>query len=467
MTPPERRRAAKRRSPLFPVVRASAFTRRHTIDDTEMARSAIAPWEEVAPLPLVTPPTWRARGYRLDAEGAPRARGRRPPGPGDAGTNSSNAGAREEETSGVGLNARLVLATDEATAADSISDGRRENERARLRRRRRRRARAGCEARVGNRASASRAFSPEVSSFATPGPSATASSTRSSRPPTATTSSPRPRDERRRRGRAGIAPSRASGDSRRARTPRRSRRASSRGAARRVGGRVDVRPDPRDTAEGGARETPAAAPAPTLGPSPRRWRGRSAYVRGDDAGTSGAANPKHSPSRETPRVPSGVAARALVERELDAAAVSEREARMRRLETRAAEIDAAVADPRTRGAKGKVGFQRKTRNSVFVCSKSLNIATVRIRRLASLDYVRALGRRTIGAFFLATITPPPRSRVGPGRLPWRTPGPSPPCAPWTARGRSRTPGGTRRGRWAGARTPPARRPCPRGTRPGP
>ena len=37
---------AKRRSPLFPVVRASAFTRRHTIDDTEMARSAIAPWEE-------------------------------------------------------------------------------------------------------------------------------------------------------------------------------------------------------------------------------------------------------------------------------------------------------------------------------------------------------------------------------------------------------------------------------------
>jgi len=107
-------------------------------------------------------------------------------------------------------------------------------------------------------------------------------------------------------------------------------------------------PDPRDIAEGeGEGDTPAAAPAPTLASVAEEV---ARALRLPSAGTSdasdaafGFANP-----RDALVVPGGVAARALVERELDAAAVSEREARMRRLETRAAEIDAAVADPRTR-----------------------------------------------------------------------------------------------------------------------
>jgi hypothetical protein len=110
-------------------------------------------------------------------------------------------------------------------------------------------------------------------------------------------------------------------------------------------------PDPRDTAEGeGEGDTPAAAPAPTLeSVAEEVARALRLPSAGTTPGTSDASESEtFAKSRDALVVPGGVAARALVERELDAAAVSEREARMRRLETRAAEIDAAVADPRTR-----------------------------------------------------------------------------------------------------------------------
>ena len=110
-------------------------------------------------------------------------------------------------------------------------------------------------------------------------------------------------------------------------------------------------PDPRDTAEAeGEGETPAAAPAPTLeSVAEEVARALRLPSAGTTPGTSDASESEtFAKSRDALVVPGGVAARALVERELDAAAVSEREARMRRLETRAAEIDAAVADPRTR-----------------------------------------------------------------------------------------------------------------------
>ena len=350
-----------RRSPLFPVVRASAFTRRHAVDDAEMARSAIAPWEEVAPLPLVTPPTWRARGYRLDAEGAPPALegDGAPPGPGDAGTNSSNAGAQEEETSGVGLNARLVLATDEATAADSISDGRRENERAALAAAAATAATLAPDAKPAWETERRRParFPPRVSSFATPGPSSRDRFVDALLPATyghddSLASEPAGMN-------AVVADAR--GDTRRLeRLERFAPRANASAFAESVFSAAPPDawaaewmsgPDPRDTAEGeGEGDTPAAAPAPTLeSVAEEVARALRLPSAGTTPGTSDASESEtFAKSRDALVVPGGVAARALVERELDAAAVSEREARMRRLETRAAEIDAAVADPRTR-----------------------------------------------------------------------------------------------------------------------
>jgi len=344
-----------RRSPLFPVVRASAFTRRHAVDDAEMARSAIAPWEEVAPLPLATPPTRRARGHRLDAEGAPPALEGDGAPPGDAGTKRfrcSRAGAQEEETSGVGVPARLVLATDEATAATA----------------KRERAAAAAAAAVaatlapdakpaweGGNARRPARFPPRVSSFATPGPSSRDRVLELDALLPATYG----HDDSLASEPAGMnaVVAAARGDERRlerlARFAPRAPTAFAESvfsaappdawAAEWMSG-----PDPRDIAEGeGEGDTPAAAPAPTLASVAEEV---ARALRLPSAGTSdasdaafGFANP-----RDALVVPGGVAARALVERESDAAAVSEREARMRRLETRAAEIDAAVADPRTR-----------------------------------------------------------------------------------------------------------------------
>ena len=347
-----------RRSPLFPVVRASAFTRRHAVDDAEMARSAIAPWEEVAPLPLATPPTWRARGYRLDAEGAPPALEGDGAPPGDAGTKGfrcSRAGAQEEETSGVGVPARLVSATDEATAATA------KRERAAVA------AAAAVAATLAPDAKPAweglinrpARFPPRVSSFATPGPSSRDRVLELDALLPATYG----HDDSLASEPAGMnaVVADARGNERRLeRLARFAPRAPTAFAASVFSAAPPDAwaaewmsgPDPRDIAEGeGEGDTPAAAPAPTLASVAEEVaRALRLPSAGTTPGTSdasdaafGFANP-----RDALVVPGGVAARALVERELDAAAVSEREARMRRLETRAAEIDAAVADPRTR-----------------------------------------------------------------------------------------------------------------------
>ena len=107
-------------------------------------------------------------------------------------------------------------------------------------------------------------------------------------------------------------------------------------------------PDPRDTAEGeGERHARRRARAHARVRRREAARALRLPSAGTTPGTSDASESETFAKSKTLVVPAAPRARA-VERELDAAAVSEREARMRRLETRAAEIDAAVADPRTR-----------------------------------------------------------------------------------------------------------------------
>ena len=217
-------------------------------------------------------------------------------------------------------------------------------------------ARAGCEARVETERRRPARFPPRVSSFATPGPSSRDRFVDALLPATyghddSLASEPAGMN-------AVVADAR--GDTRRlerlerfapranasafaesvfsARRPTRGRPsgcpARTRGTPRRARAR-ETRPPPRPpTLESVAEEVARALRLPSAGTTP---------------GTSDASESEtFAKSRDALVVPGGVAARALVERELDAAAVSEREARMRRLETRAAEIDAAVADPRTR-----------------------------------------------------------------------------------------------------------------------
>ena len=259
-----------------------------------------------------TDSTPRARPA-LEGDGAPGARGR-----GDEFVKRGRAGGGD---SGVGLNARLVLATDEATAADSISDGRRENERAAL-----------AAAAAATAATPRRMRSPRGKpSVGVPRVSPSGVLVRDTRPELA-------RPLRRRAPRGHLRPRRlarlgargmnavvadARGDTRRLERlersprrarerPRRSRRASSAAPPDAWAAEWMSGPDPRDTAEGeGEGDTPAAAPAPTLeSVAEEVARALRLPSAGTTPGTSDARNPKHANSRDALVVPGGVAARA-------------------------------------------------------------------------------------------------------------------------------------------------------------
>ena len=186
----------------------------------------------------------------------------------------------------MGLNARLVLATDEATAADSISDGRRENDARRLRRRRRRRTLAP-DAKPAWETEHRRParFPPRVSSFATPGPSSRDRFVDALLPATyghddSLASEPAGMN-------AVVADARGDLPRRLERLERFAPRAGASAFAESVFSAAPPDawaaewmsgPDPRDTAEGEGEETrPPPRPRPRSSPSPRRWRGRSAF----------------------------------------------------------------------------------------------------------------------------------------------------------------------------------------------
>ena len=358
-----------RRAPTFPAVRASAFARRHALGDAEMARAAIKPWEEVTPLPLRTRAAWRARGYRVESDAA-NGEGASPALEGDGAFSARDArlpapraGAQEEESSGVGVPARLVSSpgsrdesTARATTAKEGGEGDGDGEKALA-------AATAVAATVApdakrpwDRALGPARFPPRSASFATPGPASRDRAVFGDAILPATYG----HDDSLVSEPAGMNAVFASGgdgdagapsflafsgfaDSERSLTPREEAFESS---------AVDAwttewmsGPDPRDLAEGeGEGETPAAAPAPTLA-SVAEEVAKALGAGGEGAGEAATTTKTR---LETAVVPGGVAARALMEREMDAEVASSREARMRRVEARAAEIDAAVADPRTR-----------------------------------------------------------------------------------------------------------------------
>ena len=341
--PPEGSFASERkRPPLFPVFRASAFARRSAIGTDEMARSAIQPWEEICFMKPIAQTTWRARGYdssELSAEGAfPKLEGDGAPPP-DSALPFASAGAQEEEHTGVGVPARM--ATDDASSKEFEASPRLW-------------LRAATAVAETVAPDAKRAwepslhparFPPWINSFATPGPAS------------------RDRD-------ASLLPATYGHDDSLASEPagmNAAERAASENreslfVAERFAPRENTNqtaslyavdpwmaewmagPDPRDTAEAeGEGETPAAAPAPTLeSVAEEVAKALGSDRTAGDAGTGTGTRP------EIGVVPGGVAARALVEREVDAAVASSRAERMRRVEARAAEIDAAVDDPRLR-----------------------------------------------------------------------------------------------------------------------
>ena len=332
----------RKRPPLFPVFRASAFAKRSAIGTDEMARSAIQPWEEICFMKPIAQTTWRARGYdssERSLEGAfPALEGDGAPPP-DSDLPFASAGAQEEEHTGVGVPARLAM--DDASSKEFEASPRRWLRAAT--------AVAETVAPAATRAWAPSLhparFPPWINSFATPGPAS------------------RDRD-------ASLLPATYGHDDSLASEPagmNAAERAASenRGSlfvAERFAPRENTNqtasfsasdewmaewmsgPDPRDTAEAeGEGETPAAAPVPTLeSVAEEVAKALGSDRTAGDAGTGTGTRP------EIGVVPGGVAARALVEREVDAAVASSRAERMRRVEARAAEIDAAVDDPRLR-----------------------------------------------------------------------------------------------------------------------
>ena len=347
---------SRKRPPLFPVFRASAFARRSAIGDAEMARSAIQPWEEIRAMKPIAPPTWRARGYgwsrdasERSAEGAfPALEGDGAPPP-DSALPSLSAGAQEEEHTGVGVPARLAM--------DDVSS----NDRAASPRRRLRAATAVAETVAPD---AKRAWDPSLhparfppwsASFATPGP-ASRDRDASLLPATyghedSLASEPAGMNAAERSLSLTISTGEGANETRRSLfvaerfAPRENTNQTSLAAVDEWMAEWMAGPDPRDTAEAeGEGETPAAAPAPTLASVAEEVAKALGSGRAGDAGTGTGTGTRP----EIGVVPGGVAARALVEREVDAAVASSRAERMRRVEARAAEIDAAVDDPRLR-----------------------------------------------------------------------------------------------------------------------